>query len=235
MGEWCGSAVLVRQQGWRKESKIMGKRWPKGIGEIFDLYIKEKEQFGLSEIKFLERALSCLLAAVGDIEELSVVDAEQFRSYLVESGLSRADVETYFKRVSSFFGWAVRRGFMERDPFGALRSLDVVPRNVEIFIPEGVEQGFGVHFEEVWKTVSMLGWMLVDKGEGLDVTVNGNDLHGKVIFVPTVPWSVFAGWRRKWGCKAEKQTLSSGQGEFSWVFYERQGSGHRSFCRYFLN
>ena len=212
----------------------MGKRWPRGIGEIFDLYIKANEQFGLSEIKFLERALRCLVAAVGDIEDLSIVDAEQFQLYLVDSGMSGTEADACIKRVSRFFSWAVKQGFVEENPFEGLKLFKAACRKVEIFMPEGVEQGFEVYFDEVWDPVLMLGLMLIGRGEGLDVTVNGNDLHGKVLFMPAVAESVFARRWQEGGHEGGKQAVNPLR-ELSWAFYEILGGGQPFFDGYFLN
>jgi integrase len=103
------------------EAGLTERRTSKTLGELLDaLFAAKKPDLAPNTYRNYGQVRRNLLTYFGenrDIRQIDHGDAESFKANLIESGLSTATISRRIKRSREFFKWAMRRGWVESNPF----------------------------------------------------------------------------------------------------------------------
>src|SRR5260370_5465060 len=106
------------------------------VSVLFADYLQTKQRAKLSE-KHLEDIKQCLGRFVADFADRSIktVTIPEIADWLHGLDLSPQTVNNYRAVIAAFFGYAVRRELVEKNPVMAIEKTKVIDTALEIFTP----------------------------------------------------------------------------------------------------
>ena len=140
------------------------------LSEAFRSYVKNSS-LRESSVDIKQRAFGYFLELAGDIpiDKIGYATAEDYRNWLAEHK-SRETANVYLANLKPFFGWLIKRGYMEQNPFAAIELYKTSEKRPEVFKPDEIERILRVA-DLRWQVITLLGLCSLRRGEVLNLTV----------------------------------------------------------------
>ena len=156
------------------------------LTDIFSSYEKAVQRNELSTMEVYLRSWNYLIAAIGDIDivELDYRQVEQYQSWLVRSGKSKASVNSYVKNASAIVGWAVMQDWIKQNPFVRLKRFKVAKKRIRLYSESEIELILMNCPNLIWQSRIMLAYYAgLRRGEVLNLQVSDIDFERCLLYV----------------------------------------------------
>jgi len=145
-------------------------------------YLAINKRIRPSTADLTQRAFKALIELAGNIEAgaFSNDDAEIFQAYLIDRGFSKTTANIWCKSASPVFSWALRKGWIEKNPFTGLRKFRIMRKAVITYTRD--EIGRILFYANLqWKARVLLGASTLRKSEILNLTIADLDFDKMLI------------------------------------------------------
>ena len=82
-----------------------------------------------------QRLLLDFFGDARDVDTIATTDGDEWRAHLLDAGYAKATVSKSVKLARQFFGWGIKRGMVEHNPFAEVRADTEVNADRLVFVP----------------------------------------------------------------------------------------------------
>ena len=173
------------------------------VKSLFEIYLARSD-LAESSVAIKRRALKQFTEAFGNlsVESVNYAIAEDYRTVLAK-GRSKQSANIYLQNFKPFFGWMLKRGYIERDPFAGLSLFAIGEQQRPIYSPEEIGRIIAVGGLR-WKVAVLLALCSMRRAEILNLVVRDIDFdQGHILVSPKKETAET--WR--WDIKNHNQAL----------------------------
>ena len=115
---------------------------PESISELCMQYTNFNKRIEESTAEATKRVFRRLVELLGDVkpETIGFRECEAFQRSILDAGCNAVSANIYVKTARPVFRWAMRNGWMEKDPFELVRLLPVPEGEIRVYEPDEFER-----------------------------------------------------------------------------------------------
>jgi len=139
------------------------------ISDLIKIHIKSGD-YAASTVDSKQRAAKFFLRAFGDVKPDAITygHAEDFQNILRQGDRVEKTVNLYTIHMHKFFTWAVKRKYIDQNPFFGLRLLRTEDKKLPVFDDDEIVRLYNVA-DLRWKALISLGLLGLREGEALNL------------------------------------------------------------------
>jgi integrase len=140
------------------------------LSELFGLYL-DRSNLAENSKAIKTRAIRYFVDWFGDLpaDAVNYGHIEDYKSMLAKNRSARS-ANVYLQNIKPFFGWLVKRGYAEIDPFAGLSLYKIGETIKNVFTPDEIERLLYVS-DLRWKVAVSLGLCGLRRAEVLNLTI----------------------------------------------------------------
>ncbi len=158
---------------------------PKSILGLVEEYLDTVCGIERATAELTMRTFGYFAEAVGDrdIAEVGYTEVERFQKWILDTGRGKVSANIYLKTARPVFRWAIRRGYLETDPFREVKLFRIPKQFIRIY--EKLEfNEMLLNCDDFWRARLLLAKTAgLRRGEVQNLTIGDVDFERKVIYI----------------------------------------------------
>ena len=158
---------------------------PESITELARQYVSTNRRIERATVELASRCFRYLAEAIGDMAicDVGYAEAEQFQKWIVDTGRNKVTANIYVKAARPVFSWAIRRGYIDDNPFSGLKLFKIGRKLIRVYETWEFTEMM-LNCSNLWRARLLLAKTAgLRRGEVLNLTVHDVNFEREIIYV----------------------------------------------------